>query len=375
MNNKITKKYLSNNRSKILELLNKKQAENLDENEILKIKKSLEKIKWPKYKIIDSHIHILDFTQKTEWLDTLLYYMDKSNIKKAVIFWMSVIKTWAENEREWPDYYLDDDNPCYYYTSTDHILASEYKKLKQKDRERFFPICCWFNPMDINAIDHIKRIFLDNPWVFYGIWEIFYRHDDLTFLTHWEPPRMNTIASEKILEFATKYDLPVMIHNNIASPWITDYPKYLHEMEVMLRKFPKAKVILAHCWASRRINAPYYVKMIDRLLTKYEWLYVDYSWVVFEEIIAHSSNSMIEWVELTEKFNSRVMIWSDILWKWFHKVWYINNKYNTFLDMLSEKTRNNVCINNALEVYSKSKNNVELDKKRVYPSINDIKLD
>jgi hypothetical protein len=29
-----------------------------------------------------------------------LYYMDKSNIDKAVIFGMSVIKTWAENERE-----------------------------------------------------------------------------------------------------------------------------------------------------------------------------------------------------------------------------------------------------------------------------------
>jgi hypothetical protein len=43
--------------------------------------------------------------------------------------------------------------------------------------------------------------------------------------------------------------------------------------------------------------------------------------------------------------------------------------------MLSEKTRNNICINNALEVYSKSKNNVELDKKRIYPNLNDIKLD
>jgi hypothetical protein len=48
--------------------------------------------------------------------------------------------------------------------------------------------------------------------------------------------------------------------------------------------------------------------MIDRLLTKYESLYVDYSWVVFEEIIAYSSNTMIEWIELTEKFSSRVMI-------------------------------------------------------------------
>jgi hypothetical protein len=40
----ITKRYLTTNRDKILELLNKKQSENLDQNEIINIHKSLEKI-------------------------------------------------------------------------------------------------------------------------------------------------------------------------------------------------------------------------------------------------------------------------------------------------------------------------------------------
>jgi predicted TIM-barrel fold metal-dependent hydrolase len=58
---------------------------------------------------------------------------------------------------------------------------------------------------------------------------------------------MNTKATSKILEFASKYDLPVMIHNNITSPGVSDYPKYLHEMESMLMEYPKAKVVFAHC--------------------------------------------------------------------------------------------------------------------------------
>lgn len=366
-------KYLSNNRDKILNLLSDKLTKDLDSTELENIKTNLSKLSWPKYPIIDAHLHVLDFMQKTEWLETLLYYMNKSNIEWAVIFWMPVIKTWAENEREAPEYYLDDDNPCYYFSSTDDIVAYEYNKLDKKDQDRLFPICCWFNAMDINAVDHIKRVFKSYPWVFCGIWEIFYRHDDLTFLTHWEPPRMNSIATEKILEFAIEYDLPVMIHNNIASPWITDYPKYLHEMEVVLRKYPKAKVILAHCWASRRLYAPYYVKMIDRLLTQYEWLYVDYSWVVFEDIISRSANTMEEWVSLTQKHPTRVMIGSDILWSWFHQIWYINNKYDKFLSLLDSETRDRVARINAYEVYSKTKNRVESWGKRVYPKLDDIK--
>jgi hypothetical protein len=55
---------------------------------------------------------------------------------------MPVIKIWQENEKQRPDYYLDDDNPCYYYSNTDAIVAREYLSLDKKDRERFFPLLC-----------------------------------------------------------------------------------------------------------------------------------------------------------------------------------------------------------------------------------------
>jgi hypothetical protein len=53
--------------------------------------------------------------------------------------------------------------------------------------------------------------------------------------------------------------------------------------------------------------------MIDRLLSEYPGLYVDYSWVVFDDIISISSVTIEEWITLTEKFSDRVMIGSDIL--------------------------------------------------------------
>lgn len=354
---------------KIIDLTIKNKKEELE-----KKSKNLNKMKWCKYEMIDVHIHIADFKQETEGLKKLLYYMDKTNVKKAVIFWMPVTKIWTEEERDRPEYYLDDDNSCYYYWNTDNIVAREYLSLTKEEQKRFIPLLCWFNALDINCVQHIKETFNMFPWVFRWIWEVFYRHDDLTNLTYGEAPRMNSKAWLELLKFVSEYDIPLMIHNNITSPWVLDYPKYLHEMETALREYPRAKVILAHCWVSRRLNAPYYVKMIDRLLNEYPNLYVDYSWVVFDDIIAINNQSIKEWLELTEKFSTRIMIWSDILWNGFHKIWYINNKFNNFLDQLTKETRENICINNAEELFKNTKNKVEKNKKVRLPILSGIKI-
>ena len=332
----------------------------------------LNKLSGTKYDMIDAHIHIVDFNQETAGLKNLLYYMDKSNVKKSVIFGMPMTKLWDDKEKQRPDYYLDDDNKCYYYHTTDTIVGEEYLSLNKKEKSRFFPLMCWFNPLDINCLDHIKRTFNSFPWVFCGLWESMFRHDDLTHLTYWEAPRFNTKAVERILEFISDYDIPYLIHNNITAPWVSDFPKFLHELESMLRKFPKAKIVLAHCWASRRLKAPYYAKMIWRLLKEYPGLYVDYSWVIYDDIIAFSDVSFLEWLEMTEEFSDRIMIGSDILWVWFHEIWYINNRFNKFLDKLSEKARRDITYTTANKLYSSGRNSYEKWLKRDYPSLGDF---
>jgi hypothetical protein len=334
----------------------------------------LERLSWTKYQMVDAHVHIVDFNQETAWLKNMLHYMDAWNIVSAVIFGMSVIKIWDENERERPGYYLDDDNACYQFGSTDMIVAHEYLSLNKEERKRFFPLLSWFNALDINCVRHIEQTFKAFPWVFNWIWEVFFRHDDLTHLTYWEVPRMNTRATRKLLEFVTKYDLPLCIHNNITAPWVSDYPKFLYEMEEALREYPKARVILSHAWASRRLRSPYYTKMMERLLIEYPGLYIDYSWVIFDEIIAINDTSMQEWLSLTEKFPDRIMIWSDVLGNAFHEIWFVNSRFNSFLDKLTPETRQKVCIDNALNVYSKTKNRVEKWKSRVYPKLSDVKI-
>jgi hypothetical protein len=53
--------------------------------------------------------------------------------------------------------------------------------------------------------------------------------------------------------------------------------------------------------------------MIERLLNEYPALHIDYSWVIFDEIIMRNEESVNEWIELTEKFSNRILLGSDIL--------------------------------------------------------------
>jgi len=88
---------------------------------------------------------------------------------------------------------------------------------------------------------------------------------------------MNTIFTKKILEFCSNYNLPFLFHNNISSYWNKTYPKFIHEIEEVISEYPRAKVILAHCWISRWINIVWFIHIIDRLMTEYQNLYLDYS--------------------------------------------------------------------------------------------------
>jgi hypothetical protein len=73
---------------------------------------SLTPIKGSKYRLIDAHLHVVNFTQETPGAEALIEAMDQANVGRAVIFGLPVSKLWAGGEREAPDYYLANDAPC-----------------------------------------------------------------------------------------------------------------------------------------------------------------------------------------------------------------------------------------------------------------------
>ena len=76
-----------------------------------------------RYELVDSHLHYLDFLEKSDGFTKLVEAMDMSGVKSAIIFGMPMAKQWDETMAKAPTYYLSNDSRCYYYSGTDFILA------------------------------------------------------------------------------------------------------------------------------------------------------------------------------------------------------------------------------------------------------------
>ena len=62
-----------------------------------------------------------------------------------------------------PTYYLQTDSPLYYYSFTDAYIAMAYRSLSKEEQARFEPMITGFNPIDMYAADHIRRVLQTFP--------------------------------------------------------------------------------------------------------------------------------------------------------------------------------------------------------------------
>jgi hypothetical protein len=305
-----------------------------------------------RYRTADCHLHLVDFLQRTDGARAVIAAMDRSGVDHAVISGMPLVKQWSQDEPSQPQYYLEDDARCYWYSATDVLVAREVLSLPPQERARLHPIICGFNAADRNAIDHIQRMIEWYPGFWQGIGEVMARHDDLTSLTYGETSRANNLALDRIYAFAATHDLPVWVHSNISSVWKRE-PIYLNEMEEAVRRHPKTRFIWCHAGISRRIVVPTLTTELRRLLAAYPNLFIDLSWVVYETYLLKDGQPNREWVALIEAFPNRFMIGSDKVGRFgnYHEEM---QKYYIFLDALKPDTARRVASANLLSVLPKT---------------------
>jgi len=195
-----------------------------------------------KYHLADCHFHYVDFLQHTDGIKAALKAMDDAGVDDTMICGMPLVKKWSTQEPIQPQYYLEDDARCYWYSATDIFVARDVMSLNDHDRARFHPFICGFNGTDRNAVEHVQRMLEWYPGLWQGIGEVMARHDDLTALTYGDTAQADSVALQPVLEIASKYDLPVFIHSDVSSVWKRD-PIYLHEIETAVKANPKTKIV------------------------------------------------------------------------------------------------------------------------------------
>ena len=305
-----------------------------------------------RYRMADCHLHLVDFLQRTDGIQAALAAMDRCGVEEAVISGMPVVKEWPSGERLRPEYYLSDDSRCYWYSVTDVLVARQIQSLSPAQQKRFHPAICGFNGADRNAVEHIKRMIDWYPDFWQAIGEVMTRHDDLTALTYGEPARADNLALGAVFTFAGEHDLPVFLHSNIGSVWRRE-PIYLPEVETAVRTHPKTRFVWCHAGISRRIEIPTLTQELENLLKKYPNLWVDISWVVFENDLLKNGVPNEAWTGLIEAFPDRFLIGTD---KVGHFADYPQEvqKYYKFLDRLRPETARKLARENLASILSKA---------------------
>jgi len=126
----------------------------------------------PDYEFHDSHFHLTNYIQEGADIHEFLGLMGDT-VGRVALFGIPLQQTWSyENSGDFaPTYYLQTDAPLYYYSFTDAYIASVYKSLTPQEQARFEPMITGFNPADMYAADHIRRVLKTFPGVFTGIGE------------------------------------------------------------------------------------------------------------------------------------------------------------------------------------------------------------
>jgi hypothetical protein len=179
-------------------------------------------------------------------------------VHRSTLFGIPLQQQWSyANSGDFaPTYYLQSDAPLYYYSFTDAYIAMMYRSLPPADQARFDPMITGFNPADMYAADHIRRVLTTFPGVFSGIGEFSIHKEFVSAKVSGETASLTNPALDRILDFAAEAGLAVILHNDIDMPFTKGdrEPVYLSQAKAVLRRHPKTTIIWAHTGLGRIVQ-------------------------------------------------------------------------------------------------------------------------
>ena len=152
----------------------------------------------------DSHFHLTNYIQEGTDIHDFLKIMG-TKVGRVALFGIPLQQEWSyQNSGDFaPTYYLQTDAPLYYYSFTDAYIAMAYRSLSKEERARFDPMITGFNPADMYAADHIRRVLQTFPGVFTGIGE-FTIHKE--FVSSKVQVKLPVCKTRHLIAFSTSRD-------------------------------------------------------------------------------------------------------------------------------------------------------------------------
>src|SRR6185312_8499830 len=166
-----------------------------------------------------------------------------NKVGRVAIFGIPLQQQWSYrvDRNRAPTYYLNTDAPLYYYSFTDAWIAMAYKSLSKDEQARFDPMITGFNPTDMYAADHVRRVLQTFPGVFSGIGEFTIHKEFVSSKVSGEVASLQDQALDRLLDFAGEVGLVVLLHNDIDVPFAKPgaAPAYLNQVIALFKRHPK----------------------------------------------------------------------------------------------------------------------------------------
>jgi predicted TIM-barrel fold metal-dependent hydrolase len=269
------------------------------------------------YLFNDSHYHITNYVQEGDDIHKFLAIMG-NKVGRSTLFGIPLQQQWSYriSEDRAPTYYLDSDARLYYYSFTDAYIAMQYRSLTKAEQARFDPMITGFNPTDMYAADHIKRVLATFPGVFEGIGEFTIHKEFVSSKVAGDVASLTDPALDRILDFCAEAGLVSIIHNDVDRPFPRkgDAPMFLAQFKALLSRHPNNVIIWAHTGLGRVIQPiEHHLLMIEDILEDPACSHVnfDLSWDEVAKYVVSSPEATQRAADLINRFPDRFLFGTD----------------------------------------------------------------
>lgn len=271
----------------------------------------------PNYEVHDVHFHLTNYVQEgTDIRDFLEIMGDR--VGRVALFGIPLQQTWSyRNTGAFaPTYYLQTDSPLYYYSFTDAYIAQAYLSLPERDRARFDPMITGFNPADMYAADHIKRVLRTFPGVFTGIGEFTIHKEFVSSKIAGDTASLTDPALDRIMDFAAEAGLVVILHNDIDMPYPKENqePYELKQLSELFRRHPRTNIIWAHCGVGRVVRPiENQLELLERALNDpaASHVSIDISWTETAKYIVATPETTRRVAQTINRYPDRFLFGTD----------------------------------------------------------------
>lgn len=197
-------------------------------------------------------------------------------------------------------------------------MAMAYRSLTREQQARLDPMITGFNPADMYAADHIKRVLRTFPGVFSGIGEFSIHKEFVSSKVAGPTASLTDPALDRIFDLAAEAGLVVLIHNDADTP----FPRpgqdqyMLKQLKELFRRHPQTSTIWAHIGMGRVVKPiKDTLARLDGVLADPSLKHVnfDISWDEAAKYIVATPATTRATADLINRYPDRFLFGSDVV--------------------------------------------------------------